>query len=288
MSEVVATRKETASDVSREAFIPRPKGRAPLELVEVLVRRVNWEGILMLGGAAIAWEVAAHFLPPFLFPSIGRVAIGVGKLLSRPESYQTIWATFARIIMSVMLAFSIGSLFGAAAGLNERVERSLLPIIRLKQGVPGICWVIFSVLWFRDMDFRVVFIVMVTTIPSFFFQARDGVRAVPHDLWAMVKAWRPTPWQMARKLILPGMLPSLLIGLRVNFGIGTPVAITTELLAGDSGIGYFLRNAQEQFRMDVVMAWTVVLAVFVLLIDWVLSMIERRLVNWRQVMGRRS
>jgi NitT/TauT family transport system permease protein len=288
MSEAAATREQAPNDGSRPVQFTRLKGRAPLELVETLVRRLNWEGALMLGGAAIAWEVAAHFLPPFLFPSIERVAIGVGKLLSQPHSYQTIWATFARIILSVVFAFAIGSLLGAAAGLNERIERSLLPIIRLKQGIPGICWVIFCVLWFRDMDIRVIFIVMVTTIPSFFFQARDGVRSVPRDLWAMVKAWRPTPWQMASKLVLPGMLPSLLIGLRVNFGIGTPVAITTELLAGDSGIGYFLRNAQEQFRMDAVMAWTVVLAVFVLLIDWGLSMIERRVVGWRQVMGRRS
>lgn len=282
MSEVAATQKKPVNDAARRS------ARAPLEWVDAAIGRLNLEGALMLVALAIAWEVAAHFLPPFLFPSIERVALGVTKLLSRADSYRTIWATFARIVVAVLLAFAVGSLGGAAAGLNERVERTLLPVIRLKQGIPGICWVIFAVLWFRDMNLRVVFIVLVTTLPSFFFQARDGVRAVPRDLWAMVKAWRPTAWQMARKLVLPGMLPSLLIGLRVNFGIGTPVAITTELLAGDSGIGYFLRNAQEQFRMDVVMAWTVVLAVFVLLIDGVLSVIETRVVGWRQVMGRRS
>jgi NitT/TauT family transport system permease protein len=93
----------------------------------------------------------------------------------------------------------------------------------------------------------------------------------------MVRAWRPTRVQMLHKLILPALRPTLLTAWRINLGGGTRMVITAELLAGVSGIGYQLRTAEEQFRMDSAVAWTVILVAFVLVCDAILKAVERRL-----------
>lgn len=252
------------------------------DLGNALKRLGNIEGVVVLVLVAVAWEVTSRFLPPFLFPSIGRVGDAIAAVLAKPASFVAIGQTYYRILLFLAVGFVIGTMLGTLAGANERLERTFVPLIQFKQGVPGVCWVIFAIIWFRDMDVRMGFIIIVSTLPSFFYQARDGYRGIPRDLWQMVKALRPTRRQMLTKLIVPGLIPSILIGLRINLGTATRVTITAELLAGNSGIGYYLRNAQEQFRMDVAIAWTLVLVVFVILTDLALALLEKRLLRWRQ------
>jgi NitT/TauT family transport system permease protein len=149
------------------------------------------------------------------------------------------------------------------------------------QGVPAVCWIIFAILWFRDMEARIAFVVIVTTIPSFYYQARDGIRTISAELWDMVRSWRPSTGQLVRILILPALLPALLTGWRTNLGNGTRVTIFAELLGGISGIGYQLRLSQELFRMDRAIAWTIVLVVFVVGSNIALSLFERKALRWR-------
>jgi len=281
---------EASAISAHSAMLDAPRRKDQLEAIRPLLvdftrayrRFGNVEGVIVLILVAVAWEVTSRFLPPFLFPSIGRVVEAVQAIFAKSDTLPAIAETYYRILVFLAVAFLLGTALGMLAGANDRLERTFVPLIQLKQGVPGVCWVIFAIIWFRDMDFRIAFIIIISTLPSFFYQARDGYRGIPRELWQMVKALRPTRWQMLSKLIIPGIIPSILIGLRINLGTATRVTITAELLAGNTGIGYHLRNAQEQFRMDAAIAWTLVLVVFVILTDLSLAQFEKRLLRWRQ------
>jgi NitT/TauT family transport system permease protein len=238
---------------------------------------VNLEGIGALIGVAVAWQTASHYFPPFLFPPLRTIATTLMSTVSDPAMLSTIGLTFLRIVVSLAGTFILASALGIAAALHPRTDRILEPLVQLKQGVPGVCWIIFSILWFKGMETRIAFIVVISTLPSFYYQVRDGVRGISSELWQMVRAWRPTRVQMLLKLILPALRPALLTAWRINLGGGTRMVITAELLAGVSGIGYQLRTAEEQFRMDSAVAWTVILVAFVLVCDAVLKAVERRL-----------
>jgi NitT/TauT family transport system permease protein len=237
---------------------------------------VNLEGLGALFVVALAWQVSSHFFPPFLFPSLKTVCSTLLRTLADPAMLSTIGLTFLRILVSLTGTFLLATALGIVAALHPRTERFVDPLIQLKQGVPGVCWIIFSILWFKGTETRIAFIVIISTLPSFFYLARDGVRAISSELWQMVRALRPTRLQMLTKVILPALRPTLLTGWRINLGGGTRMVITAELLAGVSGIGYQLRTAQEQFRMDSAIAWTVVLVAFVVALDAALKAVERR------------
>lgn len=243
---------------------------------------IHWEGLLAIIVTLLAWETASRVLPPFLFPSLATIAQAVIDLYAEPEALLTVAQSYARIILWLGVAFVLSTSLGVIAAQHDRIDRALHPLIQLKQGIPGICWAIFAIIWFEGMEVRIAFVVIVSTLPSLFFQARDGFRAIPHDLREMVRALRPTAWQMATKLTLPGISPALITGLRINLGAAARVTITAELLAGISGIGHALRTAQEQFRMDAVLAWTLAIVIFVLVTDFAMSRLERRQLRWRQ------
>jgi NitT/TauT family transport system permease protein len=241
----------------------------------------NVEGAAVFAVIIVAWQIAARLFPPFLFPSLGSVASAIADIFRDPVALSAVWLTYVRILLSLTAAFALSLVLGIGAGFQVRVGRALLPLVQFLQGVPAVCWIIFAVLWFRNTELRIAFVILISTFPSFYYQIREGLLAIPDDLSGMVRALRPSRWQLVRKLMLPSLVPQLLTGWRLNLGTGTKVTIMAELLGGVSGIGYQLRLAQELFRMDRAIAWTAVLIFFVLVTNKGLALIDKRLLDWR-------
>jgi len=245
------------------------------------VAAINFEGTIVLLGVLIAWQLASLYFPPILFPSLAKIAASILDILTTPAAFTAIGITFLRILGALLIAFLAATALGIAAGVLKPINRAVMPLIEIAQGIPAVCWIIFAILWFRDMEPRIAFVVIVTTAPSFFYQVRDGVRGIPAELWDMVRAWRPSTTQLVRILVVPALLPSLLTGWRINLGNGTRVTIMAELLGGVSGIGYQLRLSEELFRMDRAIAWTAVLVGFVVVTNLILSVLEKQMLTWR-------
>jgi NitT/TauT family transport system permease protein len=229
----------------------------------------------------VAWQIASHYYPPYLFPSLSAIARTTLGILGDPPALMTVALTYARILAALAVSFILALSLGIWSGLHPRAERALLPFTQLLQGVPALCWVIFATLWFKDIETRIAFVIWVSAFPSFYYQIREGIRAVPAELSDMVRALRPTRLQVIRKLTIPALVPQVLTAWQLNLGAATKVTIMAELLSGVSGIGYQLRLAQELFRMDRAIAWTLILIAFVLGTNLIVSRLDRRLLYWR-------
>lgn len=242
---------------------------------------VPWEGALAIALMLAAWEWASRHSTPMFFPSLAQIWETAGEQLSSPEGWSSIVTTYGRIWAYLLVSFLASSLLGAAVAGNVHVERFLVPLVELKQGIPSLCWVLFAILWFQDTETRIAFVVVTSALPAFFYQARDALRGIPRDWVDLVQSMRPTVWQKVRILWWPAVLPSLLTVWRINIGNATRVTIMAELLGGMTGIGHQLRVSQEMFRMDQTIVWTAVLVLFVILSNQVLSSFERHFLSYR-------
>lgn len=90
-----------------------------------------------------------------------------------------------------------------------------------------------------------------------------------------------TRWQIVRKIILPGSLPSILTGMRVSLGIALIVVVVSEMVASNNGIGYFILNAQRFFNVTDMFAGIFTLAVVGYLLNAAFLRIEARVLRWR-------
>lgn len=244
--------------------------------------RFNKEAALMFLAMALLWQAASYFYPPYLFPPLGQIARATVTVLTDAHSLLTIGLTYLRILCALAVSFCVALVLAVWGAFQPRLTRALLPLAQFLQGVPALCWVIFAVLWFKNLEARIGFVIWVSAFPSFYYQIREGVRAVPPELDQMVRALRPTRWQTVRKLILPSIVPQILTAWQLNLGAATKVTILAELLGGISGIGYQLRLAQELFRMDQAIAWTAVLIAFVFATNALVALADRRLLRWRE------
>jgi NitT/TauT family transport system permease protein len=162
------------------------------------------------------------------------------------------------------------------------LERYLMPLVKLLMAVPVLCWILFAVLWFRQREVRIAFILVVVCAPIFLIDALDGMHGVSRELRDMVRALRPSGRQFFTKLILPATTPTILTSWKVNLSLAIRVVTMAELVGATSGIGYALMQANETFSVADVFAWTVVLVVILMLAQIAVTQVERRLLVWRE------
>jgi NitT/TauT family transport system permease protein len=147
--------------------------------------------------------------------------------------------------------------------------------------VPVVCWILFAVLWFRDREVRIAFILIMVCAPIFLIDVLDGMHGISRDLRDMVRALRPSAPHFFAKLILPATAPAILTSWKVNLSLAIRVVTMAELVGATSGIGYALMQANETFAIADVFAWTVVLVLLLMMAQIVVTRIERRLLVWR-------
>ncbi len=100
--------------------------------------------------------------------------------------------TVARVIGALILSFVIGVVLAMAMYRSETLESYLHPMIRLFMAVPVVSWILFAVLWFRGVEFRIAFVLIAVCGPVFLVDSLDAMRGVSRDLRRMMRSFRPT------------------------------------------------------------------------------------------------
>lgn len=257
-------RDDVAGTETVEALEARMPFRFPREMVI---------GLVLL---AVAWEIVSYFVPPFVVPGWGRI---LGALAGLPLHYVAV--TLARVAVALVLSFVLGLLLAVVMYGSDQVERYGRPIVRLLMAVPVVCWILFAVLWFRWVEFRIAFVLVVVCGPVFLVDFLDAMKGVSRELRDMLRSFRPSRTQFFTKLVLPATLPTILTSWKINLSLAIRVVTIAELVGAVSGIGYGLVVAQELFSVAEVFAWTLVLVAVLFVAEAVLTAVESRMLRWR-------
>lgn len=229
----------------------------------------------------VFWEVMSNLapvlgIPPFAIPSLVRIAKSIATITPID-----IVVTLARVIGALIVSFIFGLAMAMAMYRSETLEKYLHPIIRLFMAVPVVSWILFAVLWFPGVEFRIGFVLVVVCGPVFLIDTLDSMRSVPRELRHMMQSFRPTTLQFFVKLMLPAIVPTIFTSWKVNISLAIRVVTIAELVGAVTGIGHQLSVAQELFSVADVFAWTIVLVALLFMLEAVVSRVETRLLRWR-------
>ena len=108
-----------------------------------------------------------------------------------------------------------------------------------------------------------------------------AIRNVDAKIVEVMTTFGLTRSEMIRHVILPGALPSALVGLRYTIGVAWLSLVVGEQVNASNGIGYLVMNAREFVRTDVIFVGLIVYAVLGLSADVVVRRIENRVLSWR-------
>lgn len=232
------------------------------------------------------WQLASLFFPPFLFPSLVSVFWRCLEIVGTWSQFADVLATVLRILAGLTGAFLIGCVLAIMMVRSRRVDGFIAPLLTLFQGIPALSWVVFAIIWFHGIESRILFIMIMTTLPAFAFQVLGALRAMSRDLLEMVMSYRPSRAKLLRVMIIPAVLPDILTAWKVNLGNASRVVVVAELVGATGGVGYELLQQQQQFDMAGALAWTLQLVFFVLIAQAVLSLIESLAFRYRAMSER--
>ena len=229
----------------------------------------------------VCWEILSHLapllgIPPFAIPSFVKIA----------KSFATITpidivVTLARVIGALVVSFVLGVALAMAMYRSPSLDKYLHPMIRILMAVPVVSWILFAVLWFPGVEFRIGFVLVIVCGPVFLVDSLDAMRNVPRELRSMMRSFRPTTMQFFLKLMVPAIVPSIFTSWKVNISLAIRVVTIAELVGAVTGIGHQLSVAQELFSVADVFAWTLVLVALLFLLEAIVARVEARTLRWR-------
>jgi sulfonate transport system permease protein len=159
------------------------------------------------------------------------------------------------------------------------------------RNVPHLAMIPLVIIWFGIDEEAKVFLVAVGVMFPMYLNTYHGIRTVDKGLIEMAKVYGLGRFALFRRVILPGALSSVMVGLRYALGIMWLTLIVAETISASSGIGYMTMNAREFLQTDVVVLGIIIYALLGKLADILTRALERRLLAWHpayQVKGERA
>ena len=239
-------------------------------------------GFLLLWHVLTAYPVLAPTRQTqFFFSTPTDVLARVWKEFASGE----IWRHLGITLLETILAFAFGAgggiLFGFLFARRELLAAVFDPYIKAANALPRVVLAPIFALWFGlgiwskvALGFTLVFFIV-------FFNVYQGVREVSPVVLANARMLGMNERQLLRHVYWPSALTWMFSSLHTSVGFALVGAVVGEYLGSSAGLGYKIQQAEGVFDVTGVFAGMVILAVFVIIIDTVVTMIENRLLVWR-------
>jgi NitT/TauT family transport system permease protein len=241
-------------------------------------------GVLAIGLWQLGTSVpiaGSYLLPPFFFSTPADVASRIIKWFVEGTVWRHLWIT----LYEAMMAFLIGSAAGVVIGFwfarQPAVAAVLDPYVKMINALPRVVLAPIFALWFGLGPASKIALGITLVFFIVFFNVYQGVREVSPSILANARMLGMNNRALMRHVYWPSALSWMFSSLHTSVGFAVVGAVVGEYLGSAAGLGYLIQQAEGVFDVAGVFAGMLVLAVFVLIIDGVVTVIERRLLVWR-------
>jgi len=233
-------------------------------------------------GLLLVWEIAARsgWLSARVLPAPSATALAFWDTLRSGVLAHHVWISTERALLGLAIGGSLGFVLGLLNGVVPLAERLLDSSLQMLRNVPHLAVIPLVILWFGIGEEAKLFLVAAGVLFPIYLNTFHGIRHVDRALIEMARSYGLGPWALYSRVILPGALPSILVGLRFALGIMWLTLIVAETISASSGIGYMTMNAREFLQTDVVLLGIVVYALLGKLADMLTRGLERRCLAW--------
>lgn len=253
--------------------------------------------VLVLVLVFAAWHVLTSptLLPPIYFDDPYKAAFFFGeplKVLSRLWNWFAtgeIWEHLGVTLVETVLAFAIGTASGLVIGLwlaLSPVAAAILdPYIKGLNAMPRVILAPIFFVWFGLGIASKVALGVTLVFFIVFFNVYQGVREVNPIVLANARMLGASSRQLLRHVYLPSAMSWVFASLHNSVGLAFVGAVVGEYLGSAKGVGYLIHQAEGVFDINTVFAGILLLTAFALLLDWIVGLVEQRLMTWQPKSG---
>jgi sulfonate transport system permease protein len=263
--------------VSATRVTPRPRGSSVNGLATGAHRFLV--PVLIL----VVWQALDSFgwINSRLMPSPVMVAEAFWQLLVTGQLLGNLWVSLVRVMFGLGIGVVLGTAFGLFAGLSRLGEDTIDSTLQMVRTLPHLALIPLFILWFGIGETPKIALIALGTVFPIYLNLFAGIRAVDRKIIEAASTLDLTRSEIIWNVVLPGALPSFLVGLRYAVGIAWLTLVVAEQVNANSGIGYLVMNARDFLETDVIFVGLIIYAILGLTTDQMVRAIERRALAWR-------
>jgi NitT/TauT family transport system permease protein len=238
--------------------------------------------ILWLG----SWELAAtHWIDPFFYSKPSAIWGRLTDWFGTGTAFGSVWTQLFITLEEAVLGFVIGAVAGVILGIllgRARFAAEVAaPFIKAANAVPRIVLASLFIIWFGLGLTSKVATAVVLVFFAVFFNAFQGAREVDRNLVDNARILGASRSQVLTSIVVPSATSWIFASLHAAFGFALIGAVVGEYAGADKGLGLLIANAQGTFDAAGIYAGMIIITVVALLAEWLLTLLENRLLRWR-------
>jgi sulfonate transport system permease protein len=243
----------------------------------------RWLPLLLpvLLGGIWQWSTSSGAVSSHVLPTPVSVATAAWSLARSGELTKHLWISTWRAFAGFAIGGAFGFVLGVANGYWALSERFFDTTLQMVRNVPHLALIPMVIIWFGLGEGAKVFLVALGVFFPVYVNTFHGVRSIDPALIEMAHVFELSRFEKFRRVILPGALPAVMVGVRFALGLMWLTLIVAETIGADSGIGYLAMSAREFMRTDIVVACIVVYALLGKWADVTAKALERYLLVWQ-------
>lgn len=215
---------------------------------------VLWETVTRLGLVRSAILPSPSMIIPYLADAL-------------PLTLQHLRITVQRIITSFAVGLVIAVLLGILTARYPFWDKTLGKLLHGILPIPVITFIGLFILWFGVTEKTIILLSAVSVFFVIYTSVYSGVKILdPNYVEVFRNLGGSSEITLFRTVVLPGITPSLLAGLRYAIGRAIGAVIISEYLLSRDGLGYLVSRAVNEFKPELVFFYQAVIALLALVI----------------------
>jgi sulfonate transport system permease protein len=251
-------------------------------------RLSGWQRLISPLAVLVVWQlvnvvglVSASKLPP----PTQVISTAATLITTNSAAYGTLQGALLTSLERMLVGFAFGAVVALAlaliAGLSRAGENAVDPLMQAVRTLPLFGLIPVFIIWFGIGDLPKELLVAIGAAIPLYLNTFSGIRGVDGKLAELGHVLGLGRSELIRHVILPGALPSILVGLRQSLGVAWLSLVVAEQLNTHSGLGFMISQATQFLQNDVIFVALLCYTILGLLTDWLVRRIERRALAWR-------
>lgn len=213
------------------------------------------------------WHVAATVQANVMFPTPLASAEALVSLLAEDEGRGHLLVTLGRVIIGFAVGCLGGVVIGSILGSIPVVATALEPVVHFLRSVTPIAWIVPATIWLGVGEGPLRFIVIYATVFPVILNTLSGMASTSKNKVRMARTFGSGRLRTYWSIVLPSAVPQISTGMRLALGYSFMSVVAAEMVAGSSGIGFFIYRARVFFDTPTMFAGIVILGVAGILFD---------------------
>ena len=229
----------------------------------------------------LIWQVISIYFNNALLPQPLQVLTIFVELVFGGAIFDHLTASLGRVIIGFLAGLFLASILAYTISIFPKLNEYFSPIIGLLRPIPPIAWIPLAILWFGIGNSSSYFIILIAAFFPIFTSLYFGIKSIPTAFKRVSQNYGLSRLQNLTHITIPFTTPHLLTGCKISLGLSWMVVIAAEMIAANSGLGYYIEINRTLLKLDYVVSIMVVIGIVGYLMQHLVLQAEKILVYWR-------